>query len=332
MEDMKELIAEAKKRGIRILMDLVVNHSSDRHAWFQAALKDPFGKYGKYYVFREGKDGKEPNNWRSIFGGSAWEKVPGYDNLYYLHIFTKEQPDLNWENQELREEIYEMILKWMDLGLGGFRLDAISHLKKNYQYTNLPPDGPDEYNMAFEYFNNVDGLADILREMKERTFAPTDALTIGEYDHMGPEDVEDVIGENGSFSSVFDFCHTLDNVRNPKWGNTVALFDDYRDQLFAAQITQLIQVFQFKNDDSFQTRLGNGDDTRILDMLSKQHTEIRRGHGAWFIVARQIDERQGSACRETETLLTVFAFNRAEQLVRFRLGDFGQPTVYEIVL
>ena len=235
MEDMKELIAEAKKRGIRILMDLVVNHSSDRHAWFQAALKDPFGKYGKYYVFREGKDGKEPNNWRSIFGGSAWEKVPGYDKLYYLHIFTKEQPDLNWENPKLREEIYEMILKWMDLGLGGFRLDAISHLKKNYQYTNLPPDGPDEYNMAFEYFNNVDGLADILREMKERTFAPTDALTIGEYDHMGPEDVEDVIGENGSFSSVFDFCHTLDNVRNPKWGNTVALFDDYRDQLFAAQ-------------------------------------------------------------------------------------------------
>lgn len=199
MEDMKELIAEAKKHGIRILMDLVVNHSSDQHAWFQAALKDPFGKYGKYYVFREGKDGKEPNNWRSIFGGSAWEKVPGYDNLYYLHIFTKEQPDLNWENQELREEIYEMILKWMDLGLGGFRLDAISHLKKNYQYTNLPPDGPDEYNMAFEYFNNVDGLADILREMKERTFAPTDALTIGEYDHMGPEDVENVIGENGSF-------------------------------------------------------------------------------------------------------------------------------------
>lgn len=186
-------------------MDLVVNHSSDRHAWFQAALKDPFGKYGKYYVFREGKDGKEPNNWRSIFGGSAWEKVPGYDNLYYLHIFTKEQPDLNWENPKLREEIYEMILKWMDLGLGGFRLDAISHLKKNYQYTNLPPDGPDEYNMAFEYFNNVDGLADILCEMKERTFAPTDALTIGEYDHMGPEDVEDVIGENGSFSSVFDF-------------------------------------------------------------------------------------------------------------------------------
>ena len=114
--------------------------------------------------------------------------------------------------------------------------------------------------------------------------------------------------------------------------DVAVLSHDFDDQLFAAQITQLIQVFQFKNDDSFQTRLGNGDDTRILDMLSKQHTEIRRGHGTWFIVARQIDERQGSACRETETLLTVFAFNRAEQLVRFRLGYFGQPTVYEIVL
>ena len=114
--------------------------------------------------------------------------------------------------------------------------------------------------------------------------------------------------------------------------DVAVLSHDFDDQLFAAQITQLIQVFQFKNDDSFQTRLGNGDDTRILDMLSKQHTEIRRGHWVWFIVARQIDERQGSACRETETLLTVFAFNRAEQLVRFRLGDFGQPTVYEIVL
>ena len=135
-----------------------------------------------------------------------------------------------------------------------------------------------------------------------------------------------IIGSNGGGE-----LYGIDNKGN--YFNVPVLIDeddvavlshDFDDQLFAAQITQLIQVFQFKNDDSFQTRLGNGDDTRILDMLSKQHTEIRRGHGAWFIVARQIDERQGSACRETETLLTVFAFNRAEQLVRFRLGDFGQ--------
>ena len=130
MEDMKELIAEAKKRGIRILMDLVVNHSSrPACVGFRRHSKIPLGSTEVLCVPGR-KDGKEPNNWRSIFGGSAWEKVPGYDNLYYLHIFTKEQPDLNWENPELREEIYEMILKWMDLGLGGFRLDAISHLEK----------------------------------------------------------------------------------------------------------------------------------------------------------------------------------------------------------
>ena len=234
MEDFDRMLSEMHKRGIRLVMDLVVNHTSDEHKWFVESRKSKDNPYRDYYIWRDAKEGKEPNNWGSCFSGSAWKYDPQTE-MYYLHLFSKKQPDLNWENQELREEIYEMILKWMDLGLGGFRLDAISHLKKNYQYTNLPPDGPDEYNMAFEYFNNVDGLADILREMKERTFAPTDALTIGEYDHMAPEDVEDVIGENGSFSSVFDFCHTFDNVRNPKWGNTVALFDDYRDQLFAAQ-------------------------------------------------------------------------------------------------
>mgnify|MGYP000420588793 CR=1 FL=1 len=121
-------------------MDLVVNHSSDRHAWFQAALQDPFEKYGKYYVFREGKDGKEPNNWRSIFGGSAWEKVPRYDNLYYLHIFTKEQPDLNWENPEVREEVYKNIRWWMEKGLGGFRIDAIINIKKKLPFSDYPAD------------------------------------------------------------------------------------------------------------------------------------------------------------------------------------------------
>lgn len=236
MDDMKELIARAAEKGIKILMDLVVNHSSDQHEWFQKALQDPHGEYGNYYVFREGKDGNPPNNWRSIFGGSAWERVEGWDDLYYLHIFTKEQPDLNWENPKLREEIYEMILKWMDMGLGGFRLDAISHLKKNYSYSNLPPDGPDGYNLAFDYINNVDGLSEILREMKERTFLPSDALTIGEYDQMRPEEVEAVIGEDGNFCSIFDFSHTFHDVNAEKWkGNTQALFNDYRDKLFEAQ-------------------------------------------------------------------------------------------------
>ena len=129
MDDMDELLAEAKKRDMYILMDLVVNHCSDEHEWFKKAVADPDGEYGKYFYIEEGKDGKEPNNWRSYFGGSAWEKIPG-TNKYYLHLFHKKQPDLNWENPKVREEIYTMINWWLDKGLPGFRIDAIINIKK----------------------------------------------------------------------------------------------------------------------------------------------------------------------------------------------------------
>lgn len=135
--DLIELIREADSRGIRILMDLVVNHTSSEHPWFQRALEDPDGKYGKYYIIREGKDKGAPNNWRSIFGGSAWERIGG-TNRYYLHLFTKWQPDLNWENPALRQEIYAMVNRWLDLGVRGFRVDAISHLKKDFSGPDFP--------------------------------------------------------------------------------------------------------------------------------------------------------------------------------------------------
>ena len=109
MEDFDHLLEEAKKRGMYILMDLVVNHCSDQHVWFQKAMEDPEGRYGGYFYIRKGKDGKEPANYRSYFGGNAWEPVPGTKDLYYLHLFAKEQPDLNWENPEVRREIYKMI-------------------------------------------------------------------------------------------------------------------------------------------------------------------------------------------------------------------------------
>ena len=157
-EDFDELIREADRRGIRIVMDMVVNHCSSEHRWFQEALKDPEGKYGGYFHIRKGVPAQTasetaapsadaagealssetaarssdaaaellpPNNWRSIFGGSAWERIPGTD-LFYLHIFAKEQPDLNWENAELREEIYAMINRWIKKGIAGFRMDAIT--------------------------------------------------------------------------------------------------------------------------------------------------------------------------------------------------------------
>ena len=142
MEDMDELLREAKKRDIHILMDLVVNHCSDQHEWFQKALKDPDGEYGKYFYIREGKDGNPPCNWRSYFGGSAWEPIPGTDK-YYLHLFAKEQPDLNWENPNVRREIYKMINWWLDKGLAGFRIDAIINIKKDLRFRDFPADRPD---------------------------------------------------------------------------------------------------------------------------------------------------------------------------------------------
>lgn len=135
MDDMDELLAEAKKRDMHILMDLVVNHCSDEHEWFQKACQDPDGKYGKYFYIEDWHAGDPlPCNWRSAFGGSVWSRLPGHDDKLYLHIFHKKQPDLNWENPEVRQEIYKMINWWLDKGLAGFRIDAIINIKKKLPY------------------------------------------------------------------------------------------------------------------------------------------------------------------------------------------------------
>mgnify|MGYP002237377821 CR=1 FL=1 len=129
MEDFDELLAEAKKRNMYIIMDLVINHCSDQHEWFQKALADPDGEYADYFYFRKGKNGNPPSNYRSYFGGSCWEPVPGTDK-YYFHMFAKEQPDLNWENPVLRQKLYDMINWWLDKGLAGFRLMRSSISKR----------------------------------------------------------------------------------------------------------------------------------------------------------------------------------------------------------
>lgn len=237
-DDLVELIQEADKHGIKILMDLVVNHTSVEHPWFQKALAEPNGKYGKYYIIKEGKDGREPNNWRSIFGGSAWEQIEN-TNLYYLHLFTKWLPDLNWENPILREKIYEMVNGWLDLGIKGFRIDAISHLKKDFTYQDLPSDGIDGYVDGFPYFSNVNGIGDFLAELRERTFARYDAMTIGEVDEGLPPDILlDFIGENGYFSTIFDFCHAKFLINSAQWkGSLTEMIDALKKCLFAKQNT-----------------------------------------------------------------------------------------------
>lgn len=213
MDDMEELIEEAKKRDISILMDLVVNHCSREHRWFQEAMKNPGGMYGKYFYIKDGKDGQPPNNWRSYFGGSVWQKIPGYENKYYFHSFAKEQPDLNWENPEVREEIYQMICWWMEKGLGGFRIDAIMNLKKDLTWEDLPPDGADGMGAVHKTIEKTEGIEEFLLEMKHRCFEPYDAFTIGEAMYLTEHEVKKYIGDDGFFSSIFAFdpCHAHRN-------------------------------------------------------------------------------------------------------------------------
>ena len=144
MEDMERLIMEAKKRDMYILMDLVVNHCSDEHEWFRKAVQDPDGKYGNFFYIRDRKEGDSlPCNWRSYFGGPVWEPLPGHPDKQYLHVFHKNQPDLNWENPEIREEVYKNIRWWMEKGLGGFRIDAIINIKKKLHFSDYPADRGD---------------------------------------------------------------------------------------------------------------------------------------------------------------------------------------------
>ncbi|MCI8376474.1 MAG: alpha-glucosidase [Lachnospiraceae bacterium] len=236
MEDMEELLAQAKKRDIAIVMDLVVNHCSDQHAWFQEALKDPFGPYGDYFYIREGKNGNPPCNWRSYFGGSVWEPLPGYDNLFYLHLFAKEQPDLNWENPKLRQEIYRMIRWWLKKGVSGFRLDAIINIKKDLRFQDFPADREDGMCAGTTMLAYADGVTDFLMEMHKEAFAPYDAFTIGELFDFRPEEMERYIGDQGCFESIFDFApHLLGASENGWYDRKKVTMDEFRDAVFESK-------------------------------------------------------------------------------------------------
>ena len=236
MDDMDELIAEAKKRDMYILMDLVVNHCSDEHEWFRKACEDPDGKYGKYFYIEDVKDGKLPCNWRSYFGGSVWEKLPGHEDKYYLHLFHKKQPDLNWENPELREDIYTMINWWLDKGLAGFRIDAIINIKKALPWKDYPADRQDGMCSAQYMLKDAVGIGDFLGEMRDRTFKLYDAFTAGEVFNEKEEEIPDFIGDNGYFSTMFDFRETIWGASDKGWYDCKIITpDDYRSCVFESQ-------------------------------------------------------------------------------------------------
>lgn len=234
--DLEELVREADRRGIKILMDLVINHCSDEHPWFQKALADPDSEEASYFIFRRTPDGKRPNNWRSIFGGSAWESVG--DGRYYLHLFSKKQPDFNWENPRLRKKLYEMVNWWLDRGIAGFRVDAITHIKKDQSFRELPPDGPDGLADIGPVARNHPGIGAFLRELRDNTYGPRGAMTVAEAPGVPYDQLDDFIGPDGYFSMIFDFSYTdVDVDKSGCWYVphtwTVA---EFRKKLFASQL------------------------------------------------------------------------------------------------
>lgn len=235
MEEFDELLAEAKKRDMSIVMDLVVNHCSDQHEWFQKALADPDGEYADYFIFREGKDGKEPNNMRSYFGGSAWEPVPG-TNKYYLHFFAKEQPDFNWDNPVLKQKLFDMINWWLEKGIAGFRIDAIINIRKDMSFPMYESDEPDGMVLCSKMVDEVQGVGEYLEEMKHATFEKYDAFTVAEVFDMKEEELEEFVGDDGHFSTMFDFsCNALSECGKGWYDHKPFTFEEWRNMIIKSQ-------------------------------------------------------------------------------------------------
>ena len=235
MADMEKLLDEAKERNMYILMDLVVNHCSDEHEWFKKACEDPDGKYGSFFYIRDKKEGELPTNWRSYFGGPVWDDLPG-TNKQYLHVFHKKQPDLNWENPELRKEVYKNINWWLDKGLGGFRIDAIINIKKALPLRSYDPDRADGLCSIQAMLREAKGIGEYLGEMRDCTFKKYDAFSVGEVFNEKPEEIPDFIGENGYFCSMFDFNETVFGSSEKGWYDAKPITpDDYKRCCFESQ-------------------------------------------------------------------------------------------------
>lgn len=266
MEDFEVMLSQAHKRGLRIVMDLVVNHTSDEHPWFVESRKSKENPYRDYYIWREGKDGGEPNNWGSCFSGPAWE----YDaatQMYYLHLFSKKQPDLNWDNEKVREEVFRMMNWWVDKGIDGFRMDVISLISKKPDL----PDGVPGIN-GYASFNepaNGPHVHEYLQEMREKVLKRKDMMTVGECSGVTLEEAKKYASADGSeLNMVFQFEHMdVDADGDNKWSEKKMYLPDFKEvmsrwekglsdiawnSLFLENHDQPRSVSRFGNDGSFR--------------------------------------------------------------------------------
>lgn len=232
----EELIRKAKERGMYVILDLVVNHCSAEHFWFREACRDPEGKYGKYFYIVDAAEEEIPTNWRSYFGGSVWSPLPGNPGKKYLHVFHEKQPDLNWENEEVRREVYSMMKWWLDKGVRGFRVDAIMNIKKSYPLRSYDPDRKDGLVEMETVIGQTRGIEQFLSEMKREVLDPYDAFTVAEVCGEREEDLPLFMGREGFFSSMFDFRETILGLSEKGWYDRKPItLDQYRDTCYAAQ-------------------------------------------------------------------------------------------------
>lgn len=207
MEDFDELLQEVHRRSMKLIIDLVINHTSDEHPWFIESRSSKTNDKRDWYIWKDAQNGEEPNNWGSIFNGSTWE-FDEETKQYYFHLFSKKQPDLNWENPAVRNALYEMMNWWLDKGIDGFRVDAISHIKKDTSFTNMPNPTGLAHVPAWGRYMNVQGIMPFLEELKQETFAKYDIMTVGEANGVGVDEIHDWVDEeHGKFNLIFQFEH-----------------------------------------------------------------------------------------------------------------------------
>ena len=283
MEEFDELLAEAKKRDMHIIMDLVINHCSDKHEWFQKALADPDGAFADYFYFRKGKNGNPPSNYRSYFGGSCWEKVPGTDK-YYFHMFAKEQPDLNWENPQVRQEVYDLMKFWMEKGADGWRMDVIASISKDQNYPDYPEEDGRKYYTG-KYHSNGPRLHEFIHEMNREVLSKYDCMTVGEAPGSTPEVARlftDPTREE--LNMIFTFEHmNIDRILgsvNRKWAlkpfdlrDLKRVMSEWQTKLYGRGWNALY----FENHDQPRVISRWGNDTVYREKCAKAYATILHG-------------------------------------------------------
>ncbi|QHT48233.1 alpha-glucosidase [Bacillus sp. SB49] len=206
MDDFDRLLEEVHQRGMKLIIDLVLNHTSDEHPWFMESRQSKDNPKRDWYIWKDGKEGSEPNNWESIFDGSAWEWDEKTEQ-YYLHVFSTKQPDLNWENAEVRKALYDTVNWWLEKGIDGFRIDAISHIKKRPGFPDMPNPKKEKYVSSFDMHMNQEGIHEFLQEFKEETYSNYDVMTVGEANGVSADEADLWVGENGKMDMIFQFEH-----------------------------------------------------------------------------------------------------------------------------